>query len=202
VTPRPRASRPADNPFTSRRIDQLGFRFRGNDIDEILAVLAGQDHRGVIVGPHGSGKTTLLEHLADHLTGRIVWVRLNAESGRPFSTAKKHIRSRPGPEHTILIDGAEQLSPWSWWRIHRHIRHAGAIVITSHQPGRLPTLHECATDPELLTELVEELAPDTAGSMDLDAVFQRNHGNIRLCFRELYDRWAGIGAGRDGVPEP
>ena len=163
-------------------------------MDEILAVLAGQDHRGSIVGPRGSGKTTLLEQLADHLTGRIVWVRLNAESGRPFSTAHNILRHEPGPKHTILIDGSEQLSPWSWWRIHHRIRAAGTIVITSHQPGRLPALYECTTDPELLEDLVRKLAPQVTESTDLHELFHRHGGNIRLCFRELYDWCARTGA--------
>jgi len=166
-------------------------------MDEILAVLAGQDHRGAIVGPHGSGKTTLLEELADHLTERIVWVRLNAESNRPFSTAHDVLRHKPGPEHTILIDGAEQLSPWSWWLFHHRIRAAGTLIITSHQSGRLPTLYECTTDPTLLGKLVAELAPDMVETVDLEALFHRHQGNIRLCFRELYDRCAGTGVGRE-----
>jgi ABC-type branched-subunit amino acid transport system ATPase component len=144
-------------------------------------------NRGKTIGPHGSGKTTLLEQLADRLSATKVWVRLNAETDRPALTALEALRHEIGPEHAVLIDGAEQLGPWSWWRVHGRIRHAGTIVITSHQSGRLPTVYECATDPELLRELVEELAPDAVGSVDLEALFYRHHGNIRLCFRELYD---------------
>ncbi len=97
---------------------------------------------------------------------------------------------RIGPEHTILIDGAEQLGPWSWWRIRWLTRHAGTIVITSHSPGRLPTIHECTTDVALLEELVRELAPEVAETVDLVALFHRHCGNVRLCFRELYDAFS------------
>ncbi len=183
----PSAARPADNPFASRRIDGLRYRFRRGGIDDIKTDLPRHGNRGAVVGPHGSGKTTLLEELAGHLSGNIVWVRLNAEIARPAVTALEALNHGIGPEHTILIDGAEQLSPWSWWRIHRRIRHAGTIVITSHRPGRLPTIHQCTTDPALLEELVRELAPEAAAGEDFEALFRRNNGNLRLCFRELYD---------------
>ena len=108
-------------------------------------------------------------------------------------TAIESLPNEIGSDDTILIDGAEQLGPWSWQRLHRRLKKAGTIVITSHKPGRLPTLHQCATDPTLLAELVNELAPDAIDTVDLDELFQRHNGNIRLCFRELYDLWAGRG---------
>jgi hypothetical protein len=94
-------------------------------------------------------------------------------------------------DHAILIDGAEQLGGVAWWRLERRLRPAGKLVITSHRPARLPTIHECTTSPELLAELIDELAPGTAFEIDIEALYQRHDGNIRLCFRELYDRWAG-----------
>ena len=187
MTPRPRASRPADNPFASRFIDGLEFRFHHQGWTDLLDGLDAHGRRGAIIGPHGSGKTTLLEHLADRLSGIIVWVRLNTEIDRPVLTAIEALHNKIGPEHTILIDGTEQLAPWSWRRVHRLIRDAGTIVITSHQPGRLATIHECTTDVALLEELVRELAPEVAAREDLEALVLRNNGNLRLCFRELYD---------------
>lgn len=190
----PCSPRPADNPFASRRIDELGYRFRKGSMDEAVAILVLNRLRGVIVGPHGSGKTTLLEHLGHRLNGKMLWIRLSSNQLDPMAAARKSIPEAVDGRHTILIDGAEQLGPWSWWRLHRRIRRARAIVITSHRQGRLPTIYECTTDPALLKELVEELAPELIGAIDLDAIFQRHRGNIRLCFRELYDRWAGRGS--------
>ena len=189
----PIASRPADNPFASRKIDGLDFRFNGTDWDEILGHLAFEGDRGAIVGPHGSGKTTLLEQLAGRLASEAVWIRLNTNFSRPFMTAIESLPNEIGSDDTILIDGAEQLGPWSWQRLHRRLKKAGTIVITSHKPGRLPTLHQCTTDPRLLMDLVEELAPEAIATSDLEALFQRHGGNIRLCFRELYDWYAGRG---------
>lgn len=158
---------------------------------EVLALLAGRNHRGAIVGPHGSGKTTLLEQLADHLTGKIVWVRLNAENGHPKTSARGMLPQTVDQHHAILIDGAEQLGRWSWWLLHREIHNAGIIVITSHRPGRFPTIHECTTSPALLKELVGELESGAAAMVDFEDLYERHGGNIRMCFRELYDVWAG-----------
>lgn len=187
--------RPADNPFASRRIDRLEFRFHGDDVQSIAERLRLTGGRGSVIGPHGSGKTTLLEHLAGRLDGRPVWVRLNAQTTRPVESAVSRLPRPITKEHAVLIDGAEQLGPWSWWRLRRRIRNARTIIITSHSPGRLPTLHECTTSPQLLTELVGELAPEMTGPTDLDELFRRHNGNIRLCFRELYDVWARRGGG-------
>lgn len=146
--------------------------------------------RGAVVGAHGSGKTTLLDALADRLGGRPVRLALNAETARPSAFAIAALPEPVGPEHTVLIDGAEQLGRWAWWRLARRVKDAGVVVITSHCPGRLPTIHECTTSPELLAELVAELAPGWSDATDLEELYRRRNGNIRLCFRELYDRWA------------
>jgi len=191
--------RPADNPFASRRIDGLDFRLNDREWKVLIDDLEARGGRGAVIGTHGSGKTTLLEGLACRLAGNVVWVRLNAESDRPAVTVLEALNNEIGPGHTVLIDGAEQLAPWSWWRIRRRLRAAGTIVITSHRPGRLPTLYECATDPELLKDLVAELAPEVVETVDLEALFHRQQGNIRSCLRELYDRYAGTGTGK--VPE-
>lgn len=185
--------RPADNPFASRRIDRLKFRFRHFDTDAVIEKLHRQGDRGAIVGPHGSGKTTLLHNLADRLTGTIVWIRLNGETTAPAKTAFAALPVDFDRRHVVLVDGAEQLGPWAWWRLRRRFRDAGTVIITSHRPGRLPTLHHCTTDPALLNELVRELAPEIVENMDLEGLFHRHDGNIRSCLRELYDCSAAKG---------
>jgi hypothetical protein len=185
------SARPADNPFASRRIDSLRYRHRDLLGRDLLRCLARNGRRGAIVGPHGSGKTTLLEEIAPKLDGRVVWIRLTAGTDQPFDRARAAVPPSIDRDHTVLFDGAEQLGPWAWRRFRRSVRNAGAVVITCHTPGRLPTIHECRTDFALLEELVTELAPETADAVDLEALFQRHDGNIRLCFRELYDLHAG-----------
>lgn len=182
--------RPADNPFSSRRIDTLAYRIQAPGVESIADRLSNTGHRGAIVGPHGSGKTTLLEELSDRLDGIPVWIRLNGAQQRPSMAAEESLSGPVDRRHVVLVDGAEQLGTREWWWLSWRARHAANIVITSHRPGRLPTIHECTTSPGLLVELVEELEPETAGLVDLDELFHRHHGNIRLCFRELYDIWA------------
>lgn len=181
------STRPADNPFASGRIDRLAFRF--TDVDEavVLGRLATNGGRGAIVGPHGHGKTTLLEHLARRLDGESVWIRLDAATTHPLGAALSLMPRRVAQNHAVLIDGVEQLGGLSWWRLERRLRPAGTVIITSHRHGRLPTILECTTSPELLHDLVSELAPELGDTVHLDDLFDRHDGNLRLCFRELYD---------------
>jgi hypothetical protein len=179
--------RPADNPFAGARIDRLAFRFTDVDEAAVFRRLADSGSRGAIVGRHGRGKTTLLEHLAARLDAEAVWIRLSGATASPIRSALDALPNRISSEHAVLIDGAEQLGGVAWWRLERRLRAAGTVIITSHRPGRLPTIHECTTSPELLRGLVTELAPKLAATVDLGGLFDRHDGNLRLCFRELYD---------------
>lgn len=184
------STRPADNPFSSRRIDSLAYRFLDGSLDEVLAGLRQADGRGAIVGPHGSGKTTLLEELATHLTDDPVWIRLDAGTARPLAVAITSLPTIVADRH-VFVDGAEQLAAVAWWRFRRRVRRARTLTVTSHRPGRLPTLIECRTSPALLDELVSKLDPATAHEVDLEALYRRRGGNIRLCLRDLYDLHSG-----------
>jgi hypothetical protein len=94
----------------------------------------------------------------------------------------------------VCCDGAEQLSWWDWRRLMRHSRAAAGLLITTHHPGRLPTLHECETTPALLQSI--------AGSLDegvlserCDELFALHKGNLREAIRSLYDDWSLPAAG-------
>lgn len=180
--------RPADNPFASARIDGLAYHFDRGGLPMIVERLARHGGRGAIVGPHGSGKTTLMDELADSLSSEPVRIRLDAVTAHPFRTTVRALPTAVGSRHAVLLDGAEQLGATAWWRLQQRVRRAGLVVITSHRPGRLPTVHTCATTPELLRELVRELDPATAATVDIGDLFDRHGGNLRECFRELYDR--------------
>jgi hypothetical protein len=95
------------------------------------------------------------------------------------------------PRDCLLLDGAEQLEARAWKRVERQSRAGGGLVITSHRPGLLPTLLQCETTPELLGEIVRELAGEESRAPLPAELYARHRGNLREALRELYDWWAG-----------
>lgn len=184
-----------DNPFATHRIERLAYRRKGFDLAALRRRLEEPGRRSAIVGPKGSGKTTLLEELASSLTGEAVLVRIGGGCRYPWRTARAQLPKPVTPNHSVFIDGAEQLGPVGWRLLLRATRRARAFVVTLHRPGRLPTLIECRPEPSLLRSLVKELAPGDATALEpgIEELFQRHQGNIRSCLRELYDVYARRG---------
>jgi hypothetical protein len=184
--------RARDNPFATDRIIRERYRLDASGWALLSARLRVLRHRGAIVGPHGSGKTTLLEDLAERLAmqgWRITQVRLTEEFpslGRSISARKLRALE---PRDLLLLDGAEQLAAPQWWLVRWRARRAGGIIITSHTPGRLPTLWRCRTTPELLRDLSDSLGVPLAEN-DAADLYSRHRGNLRNALRELYDRHA------------
>ena len=186
--------RPADNPFASHRVEGPGFLSRDSfEPENIARRLDRLGGRAAIVGPKGSGKTTLLEELDFYMTWPVIWVRIPGSDAHPLRTALEQLDQPVTESHTVMIDGSEQLGVLGWRRFLLSTVRARRIVATLHRPGRLPTLIKCTPDLELLSKLVHYLAPDDAVILEphLGELFQRHDGNIRLCFRELYDVYAG-----------
>lgn len=177
--------RARDNPFASDRV--LGIRYRlpeGLSWDDLLDRLAALRWRAALVGPHGHGKTTLLEELASRLTSfRVVRITLRTDSRRLDWRQLQGL----GPNDLVLLDGGDLLGSPSWLRVRWLCRRAGGLVITSHRPGLLPTLLECRTSPELLAGIVRELAGEAP---DVEGLYLRHAGNLRMALREMYDRYA------------
>ena len=187
-----RACRPAENPFASHRIEALSFRSAELEWRDLMQRMENLGGRAAVVGPKGSGKTTLLEALAHRLEQPVV-VRIPGSCPQPWRTVSAQLPQPVTHRHAILVDGSEQLGAIGWRRLLYATRHARCLIVTLHRPGRLPTLIECRTDAGLLRNLVEELVPaDTLNlQIGLDDLFQRHEGNLRSCFRELYDVYAG-----------
>jgi hypothetical protein len=184
-----------ENPFASHRIEALPYRFPDGDSWEgLLERLAAQNWRGAILGPHGSAKTTLLEQIEPHLVERgfrprRVTLRAAIDPlKRQESLAS--INSMAAPDF-LLLDGAEQLTTKQWFSLQAGVVACAGCLITQHRTGRLQTVHSCEPNPELLNELVHELCEAWLPEGEAPRLFARYHGNIRECFRELYDRWAG-----------
>ncbi|MEM6795917.1 MAG: hypothetical protein AAF725_18220 [Acidobacteriota bacterium] len=202
------AERPAalarENPFRASRLESLRFRLSPAGWNRLLERWAAHGYRGALVGPHGSGKTTLLDEIAARRSsGRAVRLRFSTEK-RGLSGADRRLVEKVGPRDLVTVDGAEQLGPWGWRRLRRGLRPAGAVLVTAHRPGFLPTIHRHAASPELLAELVAELMGDEVPgrsprqtlewsprlAAELPRLYARHRGNLRECFFELYSRWA------------
>lgn len=198
--------RARENPFAVQRVLAIRYRLSGTTWEELLARLESLRFRAALVGPHGHGKTTLLEDLGARLTERGFRVRTVTlhEGDRRLDPAQRRILFHHlAPSDVLLLDGAEQLGRLPWLEVRTRTRPAGGLIVTSHRPDRLPTLYECRTTPELLAEIVGELAGE---GMETGALFERHGGNVREALREMYDACAeggstGVSA-RTGAPSP
>ncbi len=184
--------RARDNPFAVDQLHRLAFRPQGVSWPELRTRLEQLYYRGAIVGPEGSGKTTLLLQLqpsfaADGWRVRRVQFRRHERPVVPDG-----LLDQLTPDDMLLIDGAEQLGWWAWRRFLRRSRGAGALLVTLHAPGRLPTWIDCRTSLELLDELMRELVEPL--DEEIRAVNRRlyaeHQGNLRHVFRAWYDLWA------------
>jgi len=171
----------------------LALRTRGVPWDRLLERFEALGRRAAIVGLHGAGKTTLLEDLEPRLAGRGYRLRkvFLRDGQRRLGPQRSALLARLQPGDLLLVDGAEQLAPWAWWELQRRARRAAGLLITVHEPGRLPTLWESRTSPGLLADLAAELVgPAEAATLPLAELFERHRGNLRDALRELYDLYA------------
>jgi hypothetical protein len=186
---------PRDNPFCAEAIESLEFRLPGGlTWDVLMAKLANVKWIGSIVGPHGSGKTTLLEELAPRLEARGLrpqLFRLSAESVQSDKDGLlAAVRELRAPD-VLLLDGAEQLSTRQWLPLRVAVDSLAGCIVTLHRTGRLPILVQTETTPALLADLIHDLTGTSLPPGETAAIHVRHRGNLRDCFRELYDRWAG-----------
>lgn len=178
-----------ENPFRSERIEALRFRPQGTSLKELLDRAMGL-RAAAIVGPEGSGKTTLLEAFALPLGESGFEVHL-VRVGPRADAAEWKGPPGSGGKTALLLDGLESAGS----RARPLLREMGSrwdlLVISAHRPGLLPTLVELGTSPELLADLVRDLVGEEGAAAllpDLPRLFGECRGNIRGCFRELYDR--------------
>lgn len=181
--------RAKDNPFAVDRIQQIRYEALEESWENLLTRLAAMDYRAAIVGPCGSGKTTLCETLQARLRQgglqtqglfvsldiHMTWQDMQPVLALPFDV--------------ILVDGADHLSYWTWQRLKRRVfsRKRG-LIATTHQPGLLPTWHECRPSPALLERIVTRLVPDQViPNAQINDLYSLCQGNIRDALRQLYD---------------
>lgn len=156
------------NPFATRwtRPDACLFLFpAGTTIEQLLNQLQQQQGWGQIVGPHGSGKSTLLESLKPVLENR----------GQQLAHYCLHQGQRHLPMKwtdnllqkatQVVVDGFEQLSTFSQYRLKRYCRKLNkGLLITTHQSLGF-------------TDLIN-LQPNLQTALRVVAHLQRNHPEI------------------------
>jgi hypothetical protein len=183
--------RARDNPFAVGRLERLHYRFPPRtSIETLLSRLRERAMRGALVGPEGRGKSTLLGELALRLAEEglaVARVTLHRGESRVPREILESI-SAAGAGDALLLDGAEQLSTLSWVVLRFQTRRLGAFVVTSHRDGLLPAVFRCETSPELLAELIDELAPERPPDFpSARSLYQRHDGDLRQALFEAYD---------------
>src|SRR5262249_43482985 len=133
---------------------------------------------------------TLLQELGDRLEKcgfETVRIRLNAANRLISNELLAQLKA--GARAMVLLDGCEQLGPIAWRLFRWQSRRAAGLIATQHKAGRLPTLFECQTSPQLLIDLVNQLQGSDRHVLPTDAVrlYHEHDGNIRDVLRALYD---------------
>jgi hypothetical protein len=187
---------PAGNPFSTGRVrpGALDYLFSGGEsAATLIHRLRRQGWWGQIIGSHGTGKSTLLASLVPAIrdAGREPLL-IALHNGRRRLT-RSEWRSIPlGGPAIMIVDGYEQLSAWSRFRIRVRcrLRRLG-LLVTSHEAVRLPVLARTYVPPELAIAVVDRLAPPgpdrTIEPAEVVERLAARSGNLREALFDLYD---------------
>lgn len=182
-----------ENPFRVQRTDGVRYRLAGG-LEALLERFAALRRRAAVVGPHGSGKTSLLAALVPRLERgglQVAALRLHRGDRRLGAGGEAWLR-RSAPAVVLVLDGWEQLAGGERRRVLRESCGAAGLLLASHRPTPLPTLHLCRPGAELLADLVAELHAGCGCALPPPGeLWARHRGNLRLALRELYDLHAG-----------
>ncbi len=184
----------ASNPFVTRcvRPGAVAYLFPSHDdLAQLLTRWHTAQRCGQIIGPHGSGKSTLLETLIPAIEAegcRVVRFTLHDGQRR----LPEWPDASPADDQTVvIIDGFEQLSWLSAWRIKRRLRRVGSgLIVTAHRSQRLPTLYTTATDLARTKVLVQSLMagyPQLITGDDVATLYNQYQGDIRELLFALFD---------------
>jgi energy-coupling factor transporter ATP-binding protein EcfA2 len=186
---------PHSNPFSTRRVRPGAIPFvfpPGDDAARLVDRLRQNGWWGEIVGPHGSGKSTLLAALVPLMETegrRVVSYALHDGQRRlPIDLSKLPSAAEP---MQLVVDGYEQLSHWSRWRLKQFVRRRNSgLLVTSHEPVGLPSLYRTETSLDLARTVVEHLVSQGDPRItreDVAEPFQAHAGDLRETLFALYD---------------
>lgn len=185
-----------ENPFRTDRVLQYRYHFHdGGSLQQLAKQFEALNQRAAIVGRKGHGKTTLVEDLCGFWIGRGAAATLLRLTSTDRSNAVELCRkglSETTSGSILILDGAEQLGWFRWLWFLRMVPADVGLLITTHEPGRLPTLFECRTTSKVLARAVASIAPEVSRDVatQLEPLFAQHAGDVRLCLRNLYDLYA------------
>ncbi|WP_233215617.1 ATP-binding protein [Rhodopirellula bahusiensis] len=202
-----RPPHPRTNPFASRhtRPGAIPFRFglSGSDPSEHTAKIIADLRRyrlGLIVGNHGSGKSTLLHDIADALHSEFPggkWIQLTADPDRSRIAGVSSVLANDraafetqalvSSDGVLVVDGAEQLSPWGRFQIRRHARRSGQVcLVTAHRDLRgFHVLHRTEVTAKLIEDLLQELLRDHPDARE--KLMRSSEGQLADSFADVTD---------------
>ena len=183
------------NPFRTQRIrpGAIPFVFPADQNADRLALrLRLNGWWGEIIGPHGSGKSTLLATVIPAIQN----------AGKNTTLIELHDCQRRLPldperdrrldcRMVLVVDGYEQLSYWSRFRLKRLCRRRGCgLLVTSHDSVGLPRLYRTAVTLRLAEQVIDRLlgsSPSPLNTGELADCLTRHRGDLRETLFELYD---------------
>lgn len=187
---------PRGNPFATRHTHPGAIPFffpAGTTLKGLVRRLAQSNGRGEIVGGHGSGKSTLLAHLLEALeeVGQRP-LRFTLRDGQ--RRLPSQWKDAADKATSLAIDGYEQLSFLSRWRLKRHCRRNGlGLLVTAHTTTGLPTLYRTSCDVDVARRIVSHLLrrehPASFSAEEIPRLLQAHHGNLREMLFSLYDHF-------------
>ena len=192
------ADRPkADNPFSACCIRPGAIRYlfpEGQCVAGLLERLQAEGWWGQILGAHGTGKSALLATLipAIEQSGRAALLIELHDGARRLPRGLEQLAGL-SPGTVVIIDGYEQLSRWSRWRVKRFCRQRRlGLLVTAHRSVGLPLVSRTESSLALAQRLIGQLSPDCASwvsQQELQERYALHGGNLRELLFDLYDRY-------------
>lgn len=198
------------NPFSSKWIQPGAIEYHFFDRHSVESLIERflnlRSRRGMIVGPHGSGKSTLVNGIQKFFQENYPEIALLHQrfTREPGATRRHRVSTCEWPSDSIVIlDGFEQVSYWSRWRIYSTIhRKKIRLLVTLHKSlRRFDLLWTTNVDQQSAEWLVRRML-DLSGQPELEANVRSlldskewaesraRHGqNIRETLFDMYDWW-------------
>ncbi len=193
------------NPFSTKFVQPGAIFYERSDGGSVEQLVQDFDQRyqgwASIIGPHGSGKSTLFANLKTIFDKSRPVFSYRLSTQERSSAAMNTERKGWTPEALVMVDGYEQLSTWSAWRLRRWVRRRRAsLLITGHQPIRgFDVLWRTSIDEEISRQLRNRLLalrPDLFVREDLETAWEQSRSKYPTDLREtlfaMYDWAEGI----------